>query len=187
MAGDTLNITCNFLYCNHQVHSGFLITLYNISICVMLKIESLVKCVNSWPAHHTYLTRNYICGHYTFRYQISKWKCQNISRGTVRRWSIPTCLLEGSAGDVWYFSRGKRIPYTKLNWVKILHEELNWMFSGTAQFCHQVCYLSVSSVCLLVCVTVVDKNKAVVCCLLATSVIMLSEKKKRKLKMWSKK
>jgi len=40
---------------------------------------------------------------------------------------------------------------------------------------------------LLVRVTVVDKNKAVVCCLLATSAIMLSEKKKRKRKMWSKK
>jgi len=33
----------------------------------------------------------------------------------------------------------------------------------------------------------VDKNRAVVCCLLATSAIMLSEKKKRKCKMWSKK
>jgi hypothetical protein len=33
----------------------------------------------------------------------------------------------------------------------------------------------------------VDKNKAIVCCLLATSAIMLSEKKKRKRKMWSKK
>jgi hypothetical protein len=33
----------------------------------------------------------------------------------------------------------------------------------------------------------VDKNKAVVSCLLATSAIMLSEKKKRKRKMWSKK
>ena len=44
-----------------------------------------------------------------------------------------------------------------------------------------------SSVCILVRVTVVDKNKAVVCCLLATSAIMLSEKKKRKRKMWSKK
>jgi hypothetical protein len=33
----------------------------------------------------------------------------------------------------------------------------------------------------------VDKNKAVVCGLLATSAIMLSEKKKRKRKMWSKK
>ena len=39
----------------------------------------------------------------------------------------------------------------------------------------------------LVRVTVVDKNKAVVCCLLATSAVMLSEKKKRKCKMWSKK
>jgi len=37
----------------------------------------------------------------------------------------------------------------------------------------------------LVRVTMVDKNKAVVCCLLATSAIMLSEKK-RKRKMWSK-
>jgi len=36
-------------------------------------------------------------------------------------------------------------------------------------------------------VIVVDKNKAVVYCLLATSVLMLSEKKKRKRKMWSKK
>jgi len=44
-----------------------------------------------------------------------------------------------------------------------------------------------SVVCLLVRVTVVDKNKAVVCCLLATSAIMLSEKKKRKCKMCSKK
>jgi len=43
-----------------------------------------------------------------------------------------------------------------------------------------------SYVCLLVRVTMVDKNKPVVCCLLATSAIMLSEKKKRKRKMWSK-
>jgi hypothetical protein len=28
LAGDSLNITCNFLYCNHQVHRDFLITLY---------------------------------------------------------------------------------------------------------------------------------------------------------------
>jgi hypothetical protein len=41
-------------------------------------------------------------------------------------------------------------------------------------------------VCLLVRVTVVDKNKTVVCCLLATSAIMLSEKN-RKRQMCSKK
>jgi hypothetical protein len=29
LAGDTLNITCNFLYYNHQVHRDFLITLHN--------------------------------------------------------------------------------------------------------------------------------------------------------------
>jgi hypothetical protein len=32
-----------------------------------------------------------------------------------------------------------------------------------------------------------DKNKAIVCCLLATSAKMLSEKKKRKRQMWSNK
>jgi hypothetical protein len=48
-------------------------------------------------------------------------------------------------------------------------------------------FLFVSSVCLLVRVTMVDKTKPVVCCLLATWAIMLSEKKKRKRKMWSKK
>ena len=62
------------------------------------------------------------------------------------------------------------------------------MFSGTAQVSHQGCqFFCVSSVCLLVRVAVVDKNKAVVCCLLATSAMKLTEKKKRKRKMCSKK
>jgi hypothetical protein len=42
-------------------------------------------------------------------------------------------------------------------------------------------------VCLSVCLSMVDKNTAVVCCWLATSTVMLSERKKRKRKMWSKK
>jgi hypothetical protein len=57
------------------------------------------------------------------------------------------------------------------------------MFSGTAQVCH----FFISSVCLFVRVIMVDKNKAVVCRLLATSAIMSTDKKKRKRKMWSKK
>jgi len=61
------------------------------------------------------------------------------------------------------------------------------MFSGTVQVSHQVCQFFVSSVCLLVRATMVDKHKAIFCCLLATSAIMLSERKKRKRKMWSKK
>ena len=60
------------------------------------------------------------------------------------------------------------------------------MFSGTAQVSNQVCQF-LCCVCLLVRVTMVDKNKAVFCCLLATSAIMLSKKKKRKRKMWIKK
>jgi len=72
--------------------------------------------------------------------------------------------------------------------VKKLHEkiELNVLWHSTG-FPTDLSVFLVSSVCLLVRVTMVDKNKAVVCCLLATSTIMLSEKKKRKRKMWSKK
>jgi len=59
------------------------------------------------------------------------------------------------------------------------------MFSGTAQVSLHVCqYFFVSSVCLLLRVTMVDKN--IVCCLLTISVIMLSENKKTR-KMCSKK
>ena len=54
------------------------------------------------------------------------------------------------------------------------------MFSRTAQVSHHICQFFVTSVCLLVRVTVVDKNEAVVCRFLATSAIMLSEKKKKK-------
>jgi len=69
-----------------------------------------------------------------------------------------------------------------------------WCSQNTSKFCinqrnaNKTCYAEVLSLaCTLVLVTKVDKNKAVVCCLLATSAIMFSEKKKRKRKMWSKK
>jgi hypothetical protein len=38
LAGDTLNITCNFLYCNHQVHGDFLITLYK-TYCEITRVS----------------------------------------------------------------------------------------------------------------------------------------------------
>jgi hypothetical protein len=56
------------------------------------------------------------------------------------------------------------------------------MFSGTAQVSRQVCQFSVSSVCLLVRVTMVDKNKAVICCLLATSAIFYPKRRKEGVK-----
>jgi hypothetical protein len=60
----------------------------------------------------------------------------------------------------------------------------NWTECSLAQ--HSFPIRFVSSVCVLVRVTMVDKNKAVVCCWLVTPVIMLSEKKKRKRKISSK-
>jgi hypothetical protein len=56
--------------------------------------------------------------------------------------------------------------------------ELNVFWHSTG-FPSGLSVFFVSSVCLLARVTKVDKNKAVVCCLLATSAIMLSEKKKK--------
>jgi len=62
------------------------------------------------------------------------------------------------------------------------------MFGGTARVSHQVFqFFCQFFLCILVRVTMMDKNKAVVCCLLATSAIMLSKKKKRKRKMWIRK
>jgi hypothetical protein len=65
----------------------------------------------------------------------------------------------------------------------------NWTECSLAQRRFPISFVSFfgSSVCLLVRVTMVDKNKAVVCCLLPTSAILLSDKKKRKRKVWSKK
>jgi len=56
------------------------------------------------------------------------------------------------------------------------------MFPGTAQVSHQGFQFFVSYVCLLVRVTMVDKNKALVGCLLATSATMLSVKRKERVK-----
>jgi hypothetical protein len=38
MAGDTLNITCNILFCNHQVHRDFLIILH-LTGCVTVSFS----------------------------------------------------------------------------------------------------------------------------------------------------
>jgi len=46
LAGDTLNITFNLLYCNHQVHRDFSITLYIIYIYIY--IYSVCVCVCRW-------------------------------------------------------------------------------------------------------------------------------------------
>jgi hypothetical protein len=52
------------------------------------------------------------------------------------------------------------------------------MFSGTAQVSYQVSQFFLSVLYLLVRMTVVDKNKAVVCC--------YPKRRKKKPKMWSK-
>ena len=73
-----------------------------------------------------------------------------------------------------------------VNKITARKTELN-VFWHSAGFPISLVSFFVSSVCFLVRVTVVDKNKAVVCCLLATSAILLSGNKKGERKMCSKK
>jgi hypothetical protein len=75
----------------------------------------------------------------------------------------------------------------QFNFVEKLHE--NWTECSLAQHRFPIRSVSffVSSVCLLVHVTMMDKNKAVICCLLVTSATMLTENEKGKCKMCSKK
>jgi hypothetical protein len=43
LAADILNITCNLLYSNHQVHRDFLITLYNITRVTYKKTVAVIS------------------------------------------------------------------------------------------------------------------------------------------------
>jgi hypothetical protein len=47
LAGDTLNTTCNFLCCNHQVHGDFLITLYVFALLLLVPWPTLLHENNS--------------------------------------------------------------------------------------------------------------------------------------------
>jgi len=92
--------------------------------------------------------------------------------------ALPSHLSWGS------IHKGPHAQTAQFNCVKNARKtELNVLWHSTV-FPSGLSVFFVSSVCLLVRVTIVDKNKAVVCYLLATSVILLFEKK-RKRKMWS--
>jgi hypothetical protein len=45
LEGDTLNITCNFLYCNHQVHRDFFIFCVVLCIFVLFYVYFVVLCI----------------------------------------------------------------------------------------------------------------------------------------------
>jgi hypothetical protein len=56
LAGDTLNITCNFLYCYHQVHRDFSIILYVPSNSVLWRTTKTLHKV--WPHDLQTITGN---------------------------------------------------------------------------------------------------------------------------------
>ena len=76
----------------------------------------------------------------------------------------------------------------QVSYVKKLHEKLIWLFFGITQLSHHLCHFFLSILCVFLCVWLWwIQTRFLVCCLLATSAIMLSEKKKIKCKMCSKK
>jgi hypothetical protein len=115
-----------------------------------------------------------------------------VSAGKLRKLWDSLSLLRSSFGERRLKKTVLRpallpVKIAQFKRCKILHENLTECSLAQHKFPVRFVSLFVSSVCLLVRVTVVDKKKAFVCCLLATSAVMLPEKKKSKCKMWSKK
>jgi len=70
VAGDTLNITCKFLYCNHQVHRDVLIILYKYHCAWMIvtiitpmpksQVFSLYVCTQTHACALCFLRAHYV-------------------------------------------------------------------------------------------------------------------------------
>jgi hypothetical protein len=98
LVGDTLNITCNFLYCNHQVHRDFLITLYLLHFSQNWSIRegcgSGPRILNNWhmkmtlqgAVHMIYITVHCLYGQYigTLR---NEWYFQETNACRTDSWS----------------------------------------------------------------------------------------------------
>jgi hypothetical protein len=99
-----------------------------------------------------------------------------------RAWCIPQVRLSAVKGPI-HPKFNSALQLLKKNCTEY------WTGCSLAQHRFPIRFVSflISSVCLLVRVTMVDSNKAIVCYLLATSAIILSEKNRRKRKIWSKK
>jgi hypothetical protein len=107
LVGDTSNITCNFLYCNHQVHRDFLITTYTrAGIAVfkypkyVFKTEPLHNAPFSYQAHYLYL-----CTHIVRRcYRILA--VREVYFLKISQWSFnrlhTTEEMQGLYGSLWY-------------------------------------------------------------------------------------
>jgi hypothetical protein len=61
LVGNTLNITCNFLYCNHQVHRDFLITLY-ILVNVFLLVSVFLIILGRYKKKLKIVSFEKFCG-----------------------------------------------------------------------------------------------------------------------------
>jgi hypothetical protein len=64
LAGDNLNITCNFLHCDYQVHRDFLITLYMymyMYVCVHVCIMCVHVCMYVCTYIYMYIYIYYVC------------------------------------------------------------------------------------------------------------------------------
>jgi hypothetical protein len=94
LVGDTLNITCYFLYCNHQVHRGFVITL-----CIQTRHSKTFY--NEWSSCLA-------IGCWAVNFSLKKGMIfQNYARGTRRGQILRQHLTQQKA--MWFVARNAGI------------------------------------------------------------------------------
>jgi len=91
LAGDTLNITCNFLYCNHQVHRDYLITL-----CINIRrLEIILGLITVKPQYNvTWFIAHTTLWTETTSFTLSRFTAANCSEQTMDIFNPPVFKCE---------------------------------------------------------------------------------------------
>jgi len=119
LAGDTLNITCNFLYCNHLVHRDFLITLYKTFD--IYKIQLLTSLLTYGSIYV-----NMYCGPRPNADGVPMWRLVLQKAGNSCILSIYTLVLGAECTDstyVWFILLWMVLSLERTSWWWICHPE----------------------------------------------------------------
>jgi hypothetical protein len=105
LAGDTLSITCNFLYCNLQVHRDFLITLYNRVLldnkCIYLIIIKYIRNYNYWKHNGDDSPGKIQLLYYIFVYRFVCRLLYVLSGLSVQVWYLITKIICTALNKTW--------------------------------------------------------------------------------------
>jgi hypothetical protein len=133
LAGDTLNITCNFLYRNQQAHRDFLITLYKLST-FMLLTSMIIRLAGT---NLCFLDRGWrSCSSTGLRNISTKigWYFLNTTIDTVKLRSTLSILTRNSGG---MFAMSAHFLLLLKNWIRLKHNSC-YLYTGsrsTSEIC----------------------------------------------------